>query len=157
MRASVSIPGLWPPVHSEEGDILVDGGVMNNLPVDVMQTFYDGGVIIAVNLKGTSSLPSFGLSETGVMSGWGPMARRFNPLAETPELPGIVDILLRSTETGNVLAAKRMEREADVVLHPDVAEFGLLDFEQLDPVIEAGYRYAIKELPAHEALLKGLL
>ena len=156
-RASVSIPGLWPPVISEEGDLLVDGGVMNNLPVDVMQTFYDGGVIIAVNLKGTSSLPSFGLSETGVMSGWGPMARRFNPLAETPELPGIVDILLRSTETGNVLAAKRMEREADVVLHPDVAQFGLLAFEDLDPVIEAGYRYAIKELPAHEALLKRLL
>ena len=84
----------------DRGDILVDGGVMNNLPVDVMQTFYDGGVIIAVNLKGTSSLPSDGLSDTGVMPGWGPMARRFNPLVETPDLPGIVDILLRSTETG---------------------------------------------------------
>ena len=43
------------------------------------------------------------------------------------------------------------------MLHPDVAEFGLLAFEDLDPVIEAGYRYAIKELPAHEALFKGLL
>jgi len=157
MRASVSIPGLWPPVRSEEGDILVDGGVMNNLPVDVMETFYDGGAIIAVNLKGTSSLPSVGLSDTGVMSGWGPMARRFNPLTESVELPGIVDVLLRSTETGNVLAAKRMEREADVVLHPDVAQFSLLAFEELDPVIEAGYRYAIKELPEHEDLLKRLL
>ena len=157
LRASVSIPGLWPPVRSEEGDILVDGGVMNNLPVDVMQTFYDGGAIIAVNLRGTSSLPSGGLSETGVMSGWGPMARRFNPLAESAELPGIVDLLLRSTETGNVLAAKRMEREADVVLHPDVAAFGLLAFEQLDPVIEAGYRYAMQALPEHEAFLKRLL
>jgi predicted acylesterase/phospholipase RssA/CRP-like cAMP-binding protein len=157
MRASVSIPGLWPPVRSEEGDILVDGGVMNNLPVDVMETFYDGGAIIAVNLKGTSSLPSVGLSDTGVMSGWGPMARRFNPLTESVELPGIVDVLLRSTETGNVLAAKRMESEADVVLHPDVAQFSLLAFEQLDSVIEAGYRYAIKELPAHEELLRRLL
>ncbi|NNL12547.1 MAG: cyclic nucleotide-binding domain-containing protein [Acidimicrobiia bacterium] len=157
MRASVSIPGLWPPVRSGEGDILVDGGVMNNLPVDVMETFYDGGAIIAVNLKGTSSLPSVGLSDTGVMSGWGPMARRFNPLTESVELPGIVDVLLRSTETGNVLAAKRMEREADVVLHPDVAQFSLLAFEELDPVIEAGYRYAIKALPAHEDLLKRLL
>ena len=157
MRASVSIPGLWPPVRSEEGDILVDGGVMNNLPVDVMQTFYDGGAIIAVNLKGTASLASAGLSESGVMSGWGPMARRFNPLAESAELPGIIDVLLRSTETGNVLAAKRMEAEADVVLHPDVAEFGLLAFEELDRVIDAGYRYAIEELPKHEGLLKGLL
>ena len=72
MRASVSIPGLWPPVRSEEGDILVDGGVMNNLPVDVMQTFYDGGVIIAVNLRGTSSLPSVGLSRDRGHVGLGP-------------------------------------------------------------------------------------
>jgi predicted acylesterase/phospholipase RssA/CRP-like cAMP-binding protein len=157
MRASVSIPGLWPPVRSEEGDILVDGGVMNNLPVDVMQDFSDGGAIIAVNLKGTSSLPSVGLSDTGVMSGWGPMARRFNPLSESADLPGIVDVLLRSTETGNVLAAKRMEQEADVVLHPEVAEFGLLAFEELDAIIEAGYRHAMKELPQHEELLKRLL
>jgi predicted acylesterase/phospholipase RssA len=50
-----------------------------------------------------------------------------------------------------------MEREADVVLHPEVAEFGLLAFEELDRVIEAGYRYAIKELPQHEDLLRRLL
>ena len=157
LRASVSIPGLFPPVRSEEGDILVDGAVMNNLPVDVMESFFDGGTIIAVNLKGSATLPSLGLSETGVLSGWGPLARRFNPLAESAELPGIVDVLLRSTETGNALAAKRLEREADVVLHPEVAEFGLLAFEELDSVIEAGYRYAIKELPQHEDTLKRLL
>lgn len=157
LRASVSIPGLFPPVRSEEGDILVDGAVMNNLPVDIMDSFFDGGTIIAVNLKGSATLPSLDLSETGVLSGWGPLARRFNPLADSAELPGIVDVLLRSTETGNVLAAKRLERDADVVLHPEVAEFGLLAFEELDRVIEAGYRYAIKELPHHEETLKRLL
>lgn len=153
LRASVSIPGLFPPVRSDEGDILVDGAVMNNLPVDVMQDMFDPGYIIAVNLRGTATLPSSDLSDAGVLSGWSPMARRLNPVGGTAELPGIVDLLLRSTETGNVLAAKRNEQQADIVLHPDVAEFGLLAFDELDRVIEAGYRYAIRELEKSEALL----
>lgn len=153
LRASVSIPGLFPPVRSDTGDILVDGAVMNNLPVDVMQDVYDPGFIIAVNLKGTSALPSHGLSESGVLSGWGPLAGRFNPITDSPSLPGIVDVLFRATETGNVLAAKRNEQHADIVLHPDVAEFGLLAFDELDRVIDAGYRYALHELEQHEALL----
>ena len=157
LRASVAIPGLWPPVRSEDGDVLVDGGVMNNLPVDVMETFTDAGAIIAVNLKGSAELPSQGLSDTGVLSGWGPFAKRFSPVGGDSELPGIVDLLLRATETGNVLSSKRLEQEADVVLHPDVAQFGLLAFDRLDEIIEAGYRYAMKELPRHEELLKRLL
>lgn len=156
-RASVSIPGLWPPILSEGGDILVDGGVMNNLPVDVMTGFYDGGVIIAVNLRGTVTLPSTDLSQDGVVSGWGSVARKLNPLAKSAELPGIADILLRSTETGNVLAARRMEQDADIVLRPPVSEFGLLAFDQLDNVIEAGYRYALEALPEHLATIQRVL
>ncbi|NNF09002.1 MAG: cyclic nucleotide-binding domain-containing protein [Acidimicrobiia bacterium] len=157
LRASVSIPGLWPPVRTPDGDVLVDGAVMNNLPVDVMQSFHDGGAIIAVNLKGTAALGAVDLTESGVMSGWAPLARRVNPFAESARLPGIVDILLRSTETGNVLASKRLEREADIVLHPDVASFGLLDFEGFDRLIEVGYAAAMDEFPHHEALLSHLL
>ncbi len=157
LRASVAIPGLWPPVASEEGDILVDGGVMNNLPVDVMESFADAGAIIAINLKGSAELPSHDLSDGGVLSGWAPLARRLSPGVSGPALPGIVDLLLRATETGNVLSARRLEQQADIVLHPDVAAFGLLAWDQLDEITEAGYRYAMKELPVHEAKLKTLL
>jgi len=157
LRASVAIPGLWPPVPSESGDVLVDGGVMNNLPVDVMEGFADAGAIVAVNLKGSAHLPSHGLPDNGILSGWRPLAGRINPVGKGPGLPGIADLLLRATETGNVLSSKRLEQEADVVLHPDVAEFGLLAFDRIDEIIESGYRYGLKELPRHDALLKRLL
>ena len=81
------------------------------------------------------------------------MARRFNPLADSGDLPGIVDILLRSTETGNVLAAKRMEKDADVVIHPEVAGFGLLAFEEFDRLLEVGYQAAAAELEQHRGTL----
>ena len=156
VRASVAIPGLWPPVSSEDGDILVDGGVMNNLPVDVMERFSDAGAIIAVNLRGSAQLPSRDLPDTGIVSGWGPWTRRMSPVSASPNLPSIVDLLVRATETSNVLSVNRLEQEADIVLHPDMTEFGVLAWERLDDIVEAGYRHAMKELPAHEDRLKSL-
>src|SRR5262249_48857752 len=44
MRASGSFPGLFPPVP-EHGELLVDGGLLNNLPIDVMQSLCPGPVI----------------------------------------------------------------------------------------------------------------
>ena len=50
IRASISLPGILPPVY-HEGDLLVDGGVTNNLPVAVMRTVCGGGTIIAVDVS----------------------------------------------------------------------------------------------------------
>ena len=44
VRASVSVPGIGPPAI-EAGEILVDGGLVNNLPVDVMKRFCSGDVV----------------------------------------------------------------------------------------------------------------
>ena len=49
VRASLSLPGLLPPVRHGE-DLLLDGGLLNNLPVDVMRERLDGGTVIAVDL-----------------------------------------------------------------------------------------------------------
>lgn len=142
VRASISIPGLFPPVKSEDGDVLVDGAVMNNLPVDVIRSLSDGGPVIAVSLRGEFSLQSEDLPNHGVLSGWKVFGRRLNPFAAALELPGLVDVLLRTTEVGSVLSSKAMEQQADLVFHPPVNDFGLLDFPAIDRLIEAGYRHA---------------
>lgn len=146
VRASISIPGLFPPVNSGTGDVLVDGAVMNNLPVDVMQTLSGGGPILAVNLRGELPMKAADLPHHGVLSGWRVFGRRLNPWVEAPALPGIVDVLLRTTEMGSVLSSKRLEREADLVFHPPVDDFSLLDFSACDSLIEVGYRHATEVL-----------
>ena len=56
LRASVALPGILPPV-THHGHLLVDGGVMNNLPVDVMREQAGGaGPIIAAGLAREWSL-----------------------------------------------------------------------------------------------------
>ncbi len=146
VRASISIPGLFPPVNSGDGDVLVDGAVMNNLPVDVIKPMNGGGPVLAVNLRGEFSLRSADLPHHGMLSGWKVYGRRLNPLADTLALPGIIDVLLRTTEVGSVLSSRAMEQQADLVFRPPVEDAGLLDFSACDQLIDAGYRQAVQVL-----------
>ena len=49
VRASLALPGIYPPVYSD-GDLLIDGGAVDNLPVDVMRDRVGAGSIIAVDV-----------------------------------------------------------------------------------------------------------
>jgi len=146
VRASVAIPGVFPPVATADGDLLVDGSIMNNLPVDVMAEFADGGPLVAVNLRSRAHLAAGDLSAEGVMSGWRLLLNRFLPFRDTPEVPSLMALLARATETGSSMADHVLEQAADYVLHPPVSDFGPMDFTAIDDLIEAGYRYTMEEL-----------
>lgn len=146
IRASCALPGIYPPVL--EGDeLLVDGGIMNNLPVDVMRQRNEGGPLIAVDLGGAGSLAVDADFDTTV-SGWRVLADRVNPLQEPRSMPGIFEILMRAT----MASRDRHQRTwlssgtVDLLLEPPVAQFRLLEFESFEAILEAGYRYASERL-----------
>ena len=58
------------------------------------------------------------------------------PWSEPLEVPRLVDLLLASS----MLTSKSAAEDADVVIRPPVAEFGILDFTRSDELIEVGYR-----------------
>ena len=67
VRASVAIPGVLPPVPYD-GDLLVDGGVLNNMPFEVMRDDSTIGTIIAVDVapdQGPRARADFGMSVSG--------------------------------------------------------------------------------------------
>ncbi len=148
IRASVALPGIFPPMRSADDEVLADGGIMNNLPVDVMRSFCDGGKVFAVNVRGENRMPARELSDIGVVSGWGLLARRLNPFARRAAVPGIVEVILRAVDTGNAASMHELEKEADLCFHPPVAEFGLLQFDAYEDLIEVGYRHAMERLKA---------
>jgi len=112
--ASINIPGLAPPLPS--GDrLLVDGGVLNNLPVDAMADAAEGP-IVAVDV-----------------------VRRLEPSDDdVPALPSIMETLSRATVLGSVERAERNRDLALLVLSPEVQGIPLRDFGALDRAIEAG-------------------
>ena len=144
IRASISLPGILPPVY-HEGDLLVDGGVTNNLPVDVMRAVCDGGTVIAVDVSPKVDMrqkESFG--ET--ISGWQILRRVMNPFADPLNVPTISNILMRTTLLGSSSARANNAQQSDLCLYPPVTDAGLMEFQAFERVAEAGYEYALKEL-----------
>jgi predicted acylesterase/phospholipase RssA/CRP-like cAMP-binding protein len=140
VRASLSLPGIFPPVRAGT-DFLVDGGVLNNLPVDIMRDRFTTGPVVAVDLAVEEELtapPRY--RETP--SGWALLINRLARRAEGREIPLSLTVLMRAKE----LAAIRAQREslagnpADVLIRPDVSGAGMFDFKRARHLIEAGYR-----------------
>ena len=145
LRASVAIPGAFPPVPSGE-DLLVDGGVTNNLPADVMRRLHPTSTVVAVSVApvlGPKAKADYGLS----VSGWSAMKSK---VGRGPRYPGIVAVLMRSMITGSMdkRDAVVANRDADLMLDLDMRGVGLLDFERVREVAGMGYEAAMPRLEA---------
>jgi len=145
VRASLSIPGIGPPAI-ENGEILVDGGLMNNLPADVMRNLCQGGVC-AVDVSEQLEFKSR-LQESYSVSGWTVLWRRLNWLAKPPDLPNIFNMLYRTTTVGSLRAVETVKAAADLYLAPPVSEFGIFDWRGIDRIIDVAYRYGLEILKA---------
>ena len=146
VRASIAIPGIFTPILFGD-DVLVDGGALNNFPVDVMVELCEGGPVIGSNvsplLEGRRRY-EFGPS----ISGWRVLWSRVNPFSSAMKVPSLLGSLMRAQEIRSVSGLRRAESLADLVIRPDVSSFGILDFASYEPIIEIGYQVARRELSA---------
>lgn len=146
IRSSTSIPGVLPPVPDGEA-LLVDGCVLNNLPIDVMREMNPSGLLIASDVvapKGLTAKADYGLS----VSGWRQATRRLTPWRRTPPTPAVAVVILQSTMVGSELARRRvLERQlADYYQNIHVPGLGMLQFDGLERAVEAGYAATIGPL-----------
>jgi NTE family protein len=139
--ASMSLPGLGPPTPYG-GRLLVDGGVLNNLPVDVMATL-DEGPVVAVDVI-RRRLPSKESLAAADDLGRGPAMR--------PPSLGIHEILLRSSVLGSWRVGERNRALAQLVIAPDVRGTGLLEFGRIDELVRVGRAAAEAALDELRAL-----
>jgi predicted acylesterase/phospholipase RssA/CRP-like cAMP-binding protein len=140
VRASVAIPGVLPPVPYD-GDLLVDGGVLNNMPFEVMRDDSTIGTIIAVDVapdQGPRARADYGLSVSGFKA-LGASLKRTKSM-----YPSVTSVLLRSMLTGAVRNQKASMEDGsiDLVVAMHLPGIGLLDFERSREVSEAGYEAA---------------
>jgi len=135
VRASIAIPGVFSPI-SRNGDLLVDGGIMNNLPIDVMRRYCEQGPVMAVNVSPRVSHQSWDIEP--YQSGWSILANRLNPFGPSKRTPSIAGTVLRSLDTNAVSRLRQYEDVADLVIVPDVKEFSILDWDSHHAVIERG-------------------
>jgi NTE family protein len=134
VRASFSIPGVFPPVRSATGDLLVDGGLLDNLPVGIMRGEHDGITVIAVDVGRTRDLVAGALPPDGVVSGWRLLVSRLDPSARAADTAGLGRVLMRLTELGS----ERGDDRGDVYVRPDVDGYSVGDFKAFDRLLELG-------------------
>jgi NTE family protein len=137
VRASVSVPGVLPPVI-EGAQILVDGAVMNNLPVDVMSEMRRGP-IIAADVSSESNFEA-SIDDIEQRSFWQIMrhARRGTP--------NIVTILVAAGSVGSEAQLRAMRSHVDLLIQPPLKDVGMLNWKAFDIAVEAGYRSAVEAL-----------
>ena len=103
---SNSPPGLIPP-QVVDGDLLVDGALLNNIPVDVMRKFNPTGPVIAVDVSAREDLLD-NTNLSGGLSGLRMMFHKLNPLKKKEiRFPGIREILSRASMIGGLAAQKK--------------------------------------------------
>jgi NTE family protein/lysophospholipid hydrolase len=141
VRATASLPALLAPLLID-GQAHVDGGVVNNLPTDVMRA-RTRGLVFAVSL---GSRREQRLLLESYPSPWRLLVRRFLPGWRRLSAHTVPRVMLQLATLGDLADAHERAALADYVLRPPVKEFSLMDFERLDAIVRAGYEHTLAQL-----------
>lgn len=153
LGASVSIPGMAPPLV-DEGELYVDGGFLNNLPVDVAREA-GSGFVIAVDVSPEVDLKLSGGFQ-GRPSGWQVAANWLRHRKTAARFPSMFDVMLRTTEMTSVSKKNQVRALADCCVRPAVQGFKMFDWHAIENLVERGYNAAMESLPALRERLPSL-
>ena len=119
VRASCSLPGIFPPVELD-GMLLCDIGLFNLIPTTTTRS-YGTNCLVAVDIS--SQLKRLSRCETAV------------------------DVLMRMNDVGENLFRKHVSAEADLIIRPDVSGVEWFDFSSSRQLLEAGRTAARRAIP----------
>lgn len=113
VRASISIPGVFPPVQGTDGHYLVDGGILDNLPTDALRRDLHADIVIAIHL------------DSDVLTA-----------ADTGSIVGVLNRAFSAGTARNVDQARQL---ADLVVTIPLSDFSTTDYDKGGQLIRAGY------------------
>ena len=171
VRASISVPGIFTPVR-KNGTILVDGGLVNPVPVSVVREM-GADFVIAIDLnhdivskKGRSktSVPNSIASALGAGMGRSfikkskildainrrfetgalPALKQIKQWGSKDPLPNVFEVLMSSIHImeTQITAAKLKTDPPDLLIRPNLGHLTMLEFHRAQEAIAEGYREA---------------
>ncbi|WP_059104717.1 patatin-like phospholipase family protein [Shouchella shacheensis] len=126
VRASLSIPGIFVPVHTKDGRILVDGGVIDRVPVTVVKNM-GAELVIAVDV-------SFFRTEL--------------------QTPSTYEVVMQTMDIMGRELSRAQELQCDVMIRPILKSSAPLDFSEAEALIIQGEQACKKEIPRIQTMLK---
>ena len=181
VRASVAIPGIFTPFMSE-GRALVDGGIVNPVPVNIVKEM-GADVVIAVDLnscliddrsadgdsgegmdvsrkKKTADDPDgrdhriLDMLEEKYRDIAGSIREKISSLRAGDESPNILEIIDNATHIMQRSISENQFRisRPDILIEPQLGDFRLFDFDRAEEAIEEGYRLMKEQIPDLEKI-----
>jgi NTE family protein len=111
LRATMSIPGVFAPVEID-GKILSDGGLVNNIPTNVVKAM-GADILIVVNIE--------------------------TQLSDRASLESLIGVLAQTINIATADNSRRSLQQADLIIAPDLAKFTTASFGSSDEIIKLGY------------------
>jgi NTE family protein len=148
IRASIAIPGIFTP-FKKDGKYLLDGGLVNPVPVNVVRKM-GADIVIAVDLNHHFFKEQLRSKES--------LKNSKNKIAEwfTPSWPNIIDVIAGSVfMMEDQLAEKNfMIHKPDILLRPRLESASIFDFHHAKKLIDEGYRITKNQIPAIKRLIQ---
>ncbi|WP_107713404.1 patatin-like phospholipase family protein [Oceanicaulis sp.] len=140
LRASIAIPGLLPPIVDGD-DVLVDGAVFNNFPIQELKA-YHRGVNVGSDVTRNNAINADDFRDPPNFAGW--VAR--HGLSDPPP---IASLLMRAATAGTLEQHALTRRAADILVLPEL-DLDMRDWKRFDEAVEAGYasaRQMLEQMP----------
>jgi NTE family protein len=135
VRASMAVPGVFPPVYQQDA-MLVDGGVMEPLPTDALKSLNVNFIIASsIIFESTKSDYTDHDKKAGA-----------NKNSESKKL-SIQTILDKSMSMMHTQMVKSYLLDAQIIIEPKIGDFGFFDFSKGKDIIESGRKAAIEKMP----------
>lgn len=143
IRASMTLAGLIPPLV-DEGNMLVDGGYVDNLPVSVMVAM-GARDIFAVDVGSIDDTSPRSYGDT--LSGWWVLLNRWNPWSDARNIPSIPEIQARLTYVSSVTSLEEAKRFPGCrYMRMPTQGWGTLQFGEFQDISRIGYAAGSKML-----------
>jgi NTE family protein len=139
LRASISLPGVLPPV-TIDNNVLVDGAVLKNFPADLMRAI-QLGPIVGIDVGRGRSIEAEDVVPP-------PSLWRWLISGDWRRGPPIVSVLIRSATVRAGAEMIASHAATDVLVQPDVDEIEIRDWKAFDRAVEIGYRATLEALDA---------
>lgn len=155
VRASGSLPTILPPFIDGEGNILVDGGVLDNVPVKIMHGLKTGPNIV-VSLGDPDEIWRTLVKYDDIRGRWTLLRDVMLRRKREAEFPSIIEIMSRSMVVASRMASKEMLGEQDILVNPPIIPgMQILDWHLGRELAQMAADYITREV-IESAGLKGL-
>lgn len=142
VRASGSIPVLLPPIYTEDGQMLVDGGLIDNVPIRQMHDMKSGPNVVVSFL--VPEMQRFDVDYASLPRRAELIRKTLLPFAASglPPAPNLVTVLMRALLANRDDFQRFLTADDKLLVPPIPADIGFLDWHRHRELYAFGYRWA---------------